>query len=393
MKKVEIINAYLDSLTPEQLADFKTCYENFPQKNQMHKSYVASHWKLKADRVGERVSTNSATQMILPKEKKIFDLTTWKPGQENFSDEMFETFETGKGIDILLSMEGGVTKGSQYIATGEPGVGKTTVLADIQYCFQQKYPEAKIACIQSEMKKFDVGYEYKKNGMEWMGQIDYIFLKDHGYENIKLVLTQIFQSGYDVLFLDSYDDIVEKMVAFCGNSTKESEQFILSLMDNASDAKNNQGVFTTTFAIKQVNKDGNFKGSNVVKHMTTGMLHLKFDETGQRCIVFSKNRRNGGQVHKKMYYSLSKDTKEVVYNLNAFKEAEAAATYAKEQQEKLSSLGQNFFDFVGKKLDENSDESSEEEIEKLFQNAENELLKDKNIISEAILVDETDEEI
>ena len=57
-------------------------------------------------------------------------------------------------------------------------------------------------------------------------------------------------------------------------------------------------------------KQGEFAGSNRIKHMTTAMAQLRFDGRGydaERYIEFSKNRR--GSVGDKIFFSLSRGGK------------------------------------------------------------------------------------
>ena len=54
-------------------------------------------------------------------------------------------------------------------------------------------------------------------------------------------------------------------------------------------------------------KQGEFAGSNRIKHMTTAMAQLRFDgkdRDAERYIEFSKNRR--GAVGEKIYFDLGR---------------------------------------------------------------------------------------
>jgi len=48
-----------------------------------------------------------------------------------FEKNLFNPLKTGRAIDSYFSSEGGVMPGTNTVVTGDPGVGKTTVLLDI----------------------------------------------------------------------------------------------------------------------------------------------------------------------------------------------------------------------------------------------------------------------
>jgi predicted ATP-dependent serine protease len=64
------------------------------------------------------------------------------------------------------------------------------------------------------------------------------------------------------------------------------------------------GKFSTFLCIQQVTKDGVFLGSNRLKHATTGMLEMRFDEDNPDLtyLEFTKNRR--GAIGHRLYFDL-----------------------------------------------------------------------------------------
>lgn len=277
-----------------------------------------------------------------PKEIKLKE---WTPGSEKFDPKLFKPKLTGEGIDMVLSDGGGIMLGTSYIIIGEAGVGKTTVASAIQASLQKKYKNEKIACVQSEMKRIDLGYEYQNK--KWMKDLKYQILKDYGYENIEQVLIKIFTSGYDVLFVDSIQDITDKLKSYAGMSQTEAENFLLQLFSNANDGVDNHGKHTIIFAIQQVTKGGEYKGSTKLKHMTTGMMEMRFDEDGKRYIEFAKNRRCGKHVYKRLYYSLKKN--EVVYDTETFLEVDVQTENVVETKDNIKKTTQAFLERVKKK--------------------------------------------
>ena len=74
-------------------------------------------------------------------------------------------------------------------------------------------------------------------------------------------------------------------------------------------------------AIQHMTKGGTYVGSTYLKHATTSMMEIRFDLSGQRYLEFSKNRRGGSGVNKRLYYTLN-EKGEVVYDVDRFRETE-----------------------------------------------------------------------
>ena len=74
-------------------------------------------------------------------------------------------------------------------------------------------------------------------------------------------------------------------------------------MEKHNRGENPDKKYTCFVTILQVNKGGQFAGSNKLKHLATSMMHMDWEggENGRRYIEFSKNRV--GQVNKKLYFS------------------------------------------------------------------------------------------
>ena len=91
-----------------------------------------------------------------------------------------------------------------------------------------------------------------------------------------------------------------------------AEKWLVDLMLKHNLAGNIPSKHTTFLCIQQVTKGGVFLGSNKLKHNTTGMLELRYDEDmpGTSYLSFSKNRR--GSCNVRMYFSISQGG-EVIY--------------------------------------------------------------------------------
>ena len=110
-------------------------------------------------------------------------------------------------------------------------------------------------------------------------------------------------------------------------------------------------------AIQQVNKGGNFVGSNKLKHMTTGMLEIRFEDPedyeSDRYMLFSKNRR--GHVGKKLFFDLSAQGG-VQYDTERFQKTEKMKEMRKDELNRLKVDGEKFDELFGTKVRERAQE-------------------------------------
>jgi predicted ATP-dependent serine protease len=237
---------------------------------------------------------------------------------QKFSDDLFVPMKTGKPVDFLFSNEGGVPKACNFMLIGDPGVGKSTVSMDILSDLAES--GYKVLFISAEMTRIDL-YGYVKR-YEKFGNLDILFTGEYCDSNPKSVLENALKPGFDVVLIDSFAEVQEDIKEVLKYSSTGSEKFLIDLMLSHNMGNNDSGLNTTFIAIQQVTKGGVFVGSNKLKHNTTGMLELRFDQdTGTQFLVFTKNRR--GPVLKRMFYSLS-ETGDVRYDDRRFNNEENA---------------------------------------------------------------------
>jgi len=92
----------------------------------------------------------------------------------------------------------------------------------------------------------------------------------------------------------------------CRMTESAAESWFLGLQDRMKKGANDKGYYTTFINIQQVTKQGEFAGSNRLKHMTDAMAHIERSKDGtQRSIYFSKNR--DCDKDDKMYFVITND--------------------------------------------------------------------------------------
>ena len=245
--------------------------------------------KVKRGRPSKKV-VNNPTQSVVVKTVKMDNM--------EFNKKLFEPMKTGTKVDPFFSMEGGVMPGTNVVVTGDPGVGKTTVLLDVLADLNQK--GKKCLFISGEMNAIDmVGYVKR---FPKFGDLDILFMGDYSEVNPDVVMRTALKSGYDLVLVDSMAEVADMYTDYFGGTNKSNQGRLLSFFEEHNLGNNNDKLNTAFLIIQQVTKGGTFAGSNKLKHMTTGMLHMRMTDEG-RYLHFSKNRRGGNG--NKLFFSLS----------------------------------------------------------------------------------------
>lgn len=273
----------------------------------------------------------------------------------------FKRYRTGGLIDLLLSdhtEDGGLYSGTANIVVGESGVGKSTVMLQMLAQIKREHPDARILYVSSEMTRNDLFFFYAK--MPIIGSVPTLLLMDHIMGRFDIVLKNTINSDeYDIILLDSYQDTIVKMVDVLGWKSTRAATWLTNMIIEAAD-KNGKAIF----AIQHLTKGGQYVGSTYLKHATTAMMEMRFDENGRRYVEFSKNRRGGTNINKRLYFSLVNG--ELVWDEEAWKQEIQATDLANGESSRRAALEGKFSDLflsVGKKGTEEETESAEVEAD------------------------------
>jgi len=263
-----------------------------------------------------------------------------------YAKGLFDAHKTNTPLDGLFSIDGGVPKATNWMVVGDPGVGKSTVTLDI--IANAKKSGSKVLFISAEMNQVDL-YLYVQRYPKF-GELDIFFPQDIADdEDPRKVLNSILDEGYDLVLIDSFVELQETIREHAKMTRNGSEKWLLDMMYKQNLGQNKGKKFTSFLNIQQVNKGGTFVGSNKLKHMTTGMMEIRFvDERTQdeRYVVFSKNRR--GHVGKQMFFDLSA-AGDVTYDTERFKKAESLKQLKKKEKELVKKDGLEFDKLFGLK--------------------------------------------
>lgn len=338
----EIINAFCEA-SGETIT--------YSQFHQIYKQYLANPAAFK--RAAEMSNTMNPAAIAEVEE----EIVTVKMKDVKLDPALFVPLKTGKGVDVILSDAGGVLRGCVIMVIGDPGAGKSTVTADILADLQvansavvAEKPKGKskpavveplkTLYIQGEQSVIDAGYYYNKTPRT--GNIENLFLSQ--YANPCKALEKVLAQGWDVVVLDSFNDVLMKIKAATNMSTSQVEGWLIGLLTKTSEGANDAKKYTTFFCIQQVTKGGEFVGSNVIKHATTAMMEVRYDENNkdERYVEFTKNRRCGDAVFKRLYFSLEKKTGEIVYDLKRFQDDQVVLKQANVEELRSAKSAEDF---------------------------------------------------
>lgn len=277
----------------------------------------------------------------------------------NVDSSLFEPLKTDTIFDEFASTDGGFMPGTNVMFTGSPGIGKTTV--GIELLSKLHESGKKVLFISAEMSQIDMA-RYLKRFPHW-GQLPILFLGDYVDHCPKTVVESVLNQGWDLILTDSYTEVNDTVKEECGLTRSKTEKWFLDLMIANNKGENEAKKYTTFVTILQLNKGGQFVGSNKLRHMTSAMLNLRWDgeeNTGRRYMEFDKNRV--GQVGKKLFFTLDAG---VSFDGTRFLRDKQTDLLVEDERLQLEAEAVAFDDIFG--LDEESytvsDDSDENETE------------------------------
>lgn len=217
---------------------------------------------------------------------------------EKYDDSILTPFVSNTVIDQFYSVYGGILPATLTVVPGESGVGKTTVILDYLGKLKEANPEMRILFLSSEMNEIHM-FKYAKR-VNITG-VEIVFLGE--YARPDHILEDTVKEGWDIIFLDSLQDTINKIKECGGFTTGSAENWLLRLMDQSRNKGNDLQKYTAWIATMHMTKGENYAGSSNLKHMTDAMLMMRNGEVaGEKYMEFKKNR--DGAVNQKLYFSV-----------------------------------------------------------------------------------------
>jgi len=274
----------------------------------MSKEYYEIH-KREAKKLGLTIKEYFAQRK--GNKSKAIPIQKSKPVEIDFSkvqtidkiaidENMLKIYKSGQVVDDMFSFEGGIPVCTNVMITGDPGAGKTTIMLHTMANLQMKNKHLKCLFISAEMGCKGI-LSYKKR-FPIIGCLQTLFASEFAEHNMKDVIEQLFEKGFDYILVDSIAELLATVREDSGMSQARADKWILDLCVKHNKGENSRKVYSTMLLIQQVTKSGQFIGSNKLKHICDAHMELKKrkretpDEVQRFYMFFSKNRNGNAFV-------------------------------------------------------------------------------------------------
>ena len=196
-------------------------------------------------------------------------------GNISFSEK--ERIKTGIGeFDRVLG--GGIVSGSVVLLSGEPGIGKSTLL--LQICKTLGMNE-RVLYVTGEESSSQIRMRCRRIGVE----NDNVFVLSEN--NIDDIITEINTLQPTIAVIDSIQTMFDDGYPSSQGSITQVRQCALRLIAKAKDS----GI--SMLLVGHVNKEGAIAGPKVLEHMVDAVLYFEGDKQHAYRIIRAEKNRYG----------------------------------------------------------------------------------------------------
>lgn len=243
----------------------------------------SSKWSGKCSECGswnslEEITVKEEKTSSAQKSKKQSNLFDGNGSAVKFSEMKLPEYirtETGMSeLDRVLG--GGLVSGSVVLLSGEPGIGKSTLLMQISDIFCKKY---KVLYISGEESSGQLKLRAERLGVS--GEDLYILTET----NIEAIFEQINIISPDIVIMDSIQTVYTENVSSSPSSISQVRECAMAFISLAK----NKGI--SVILVGHVNKEGGIAGPKVLEHMVDAVLYFEGERhQSYRLIRAIKNR-------------------------------------------------------------------------------------------------------
>ncbi len=197
-----------------------------------------------------------------------------QPFSELESQKYIRTATGLSELDRVLG--GGLVTGSAVLISGEPGIGKSTLL--LQIC-DTLGKEKKVLYVSGEESSNQI--KLRAERLSVTGQNLYILTET----NIESILSEAKEINPDVIIADSVQTMYSDAISSSPGSISNVKEVALAFIGKAK----SEGI--SVILVGHVNKEGGIAGPKVLEHMVDAVLNFEGDKRqSYRIIRANKNR-------------------------------------------------------------------------------------------------------
>ena len=179
-------------------------------------------------------------------------------------------------LDRVLG--GGLVLGSAVLISGEPGMGKSTLL--LQIC-DTVGTQKKVLYVSGEESTGQI--KLRAQRLKVSGKNLYILTET----NIEKILSEAKKVAPDVIIVDSVQTMYSDAIASSPGSVSNVKEVALSFISKAK----SEGV--SVILVGHVNKEGGIAGPKVLEHMVDAVLNFEGDKRQSYRIIRAQKNRFG----------------------------------------------------------------------------------------------------
>lgn len=244
--------------------------------------YQSAKWLGKCPSCSE---WNTLEEQVLVDEKKTKGVSTPYSGKSSPAVQLnkleapdYMRIKTGTDeLDRVLG--GGLVSGSVVLISGEPGIGKSTLL--MQICGTIADEGKKILYVSGEESPSQLKMRANRLGIN----SENLYIQTE--TNLDRIVEEISHLNPDIVIADSVQTIYsENSSSMPGsiNQVKEASSRLIGIAKN-------EGI--SIFLVGHVNKDGGIAGPKVLEHMVDAVLHFEGERDHAYRIIRSVKNRFG----------------------------------------------------------------------------------------------------
>lgn len=221
---------------------------------------------------------NTAPEENVPKRKSMIAQNSGNNHAISYKDlEIPEYIRSLTGLGELdRVLGGGLVHGSVVLISGEPGIGKSTLLMQISECLGES---RRVLYISGEESGGQLKLRAKRLGVS--GKNLFILTET----NLDSILKETDNIKPDIMIVDSIQTIYDDAIKSAPGSVTQVRESALTLINRAK----SEGI--SMLLVGHVNKEGGIAGPKVLEHMVDAVLCFEGEKLqSYRIIRANKNR-------------------------------------------------------------------------------------------------------